>query len=546
MRLSLRTATTYKKALRAAAGITLLCLLGGSPAAQASASPSPSQIEADALVDILLTQAFSDISAVPSQNQVEPNVPAAALPTQASSDKPVIPPQDKIVQNVWVDVPLTQIFRDIATQTNTMIAVCSHVPDQLVSLDFGEGRSLQECLKELVAGRGLVVFQKNRNFYLVSCGNPSCPSFMEVADSQRIYLKYINAKGLISSLPKPIQSYVSVGERTNEVFVYAAPDVMENIKNIIKILDIPQQQIVLEVLVVELWDSASDEFGLDWGIQNDHLDVSMTEGLGYFTGLARYTSVPQNAMSGVMLTLRSLVSKERADIRARPRVATLNGQSASIDISLDEYFTIVTDAYGPNALLRTELQVIKSGIMLNITPNIGEKGDITVDVLTEVSDVAERQNQIQGNESGNLPLVKRRKVDTNVRVKDGDAIIIGGLVETQQKSVDKRVPVLSSIPLVGGLFTARENQTVNKEVVIFITPRIMQEGKTPFADRNNKINVSQELQQLRDTPPTVKDEISWADLNEAAGKYFLQKQPYAALDESQEHTNPGNVPSQYQ
>jgi type II secretory pathway component GspD/PulD (secretin) len=427
-----------------------------------------------------------------------------------------------------------------------MIAVCSHVPDQLVSLDVGEGRSLQECLKELVAGRGLVVFQKNRNFYLVSCGNSSCPSFMEVADSQRIYLKYINAKGLISSLPKPIQSYVSVGERTNEVFVYAAPDVMENIKNIIKILDIPQQQIVLEVLVVELWDSASDEFGLDWGIQNDHLDVSMTEGLGYFTGLAKYTSVPQNAMSGVMLTLRSLVSKERADIRARPRVATLNGQSASIDISLDEYFTIVTDAYGPNALLRTELQVIKSGIMLNITPNIGEKDDITVDVITEVSDVAERQNQIQGNESGNLPLVKRRKVDTNVRVKDGDAIIIGGLVETQQKSVDKRVPVLSSIPLVGGLFTAKENQTVNKEVVIFITPRIMQEGKTPFADRNSKINVSQELQQLRDTPPTVKDEISWADLNEAAGKYFLQKQPYAALDESQEHTNPGNVPSQYQ
>jgi type II secretory pathway component GspD/PulD (secretin) len=298
--------------------------------------------------------------------------------------------------------------------------------------------------------------------------------------------------------------------------------------------------------VVELWDSASDEFGLDWGIQNDHLDVSMTEGLGYFTGLARYTSVPQNAMSGVMLTLRSLVSKERADIRARPRVATLNGQSASIDISLDEYFTIVTDAYGPNALLRTELQVIKSGIMLNITPNIGEKGDITVDVITEVSDVAERQNQIQGNESGNLPLVKRRKVDTNVRVKDGDAIIIGGLVETQQKSVDKRVPVLSSIPLVGGLFTAKENQTVNKEVVIFITPRIMQEGKTPFADRNSKINVSQELQQLRDTPPTVKDEISWADLNEAAGKYFLQKQPYAALDESREHTNPGNVPAQYQ
>jgi hypothetical protein len=540
----LRIATAYKNTFRMAAGITLLCLLGGYPAPYLFASPSQSQIDADTLVDVLLAQTFSDIPAVPSQGQADPNVPANTLAAQAFGNISTAQPQDKIVQNVWVDIPLTQIFRDISTQTGAMIAVCSHVPDQLVSLDIGDGRPLQKCLQELVAGRGLVVFQKSKHFYLVSCGSSSCPSFMEVADSQRIYLKYINAKGLMSSLPRPMQSYVSVGERTNEVFVYAACEVMENIKKMVNILDIPQQQVVLEVLVVELWDSASDEFGLDWGFQDEHTEVAMTEGLGYFTGLARYTSVPQNAMSGVFLTLRSLVAKERADVRARPRVATLNGQSASIDISLDEYFTIVTDAYGPNALLRTELQVIKSGIQLNITPNIGEKGDITVDVITEVSDVAERQNQIQGNESGNLPLVKRRKVDTNVRVKDGDAIIIGGLVETQQKSIDKRVPVLSSIPLVGGLFTAKESSTVNKEVVIFITPRIMQEGRIPFAERNSKVNVTEELQQLRETSPTAKDKLSQADLNEAAGKKRLQNQPQALLDEMKAPAKSGDVPAQ--
>ena len=237
----------------------------------------------------------------------------------------------------------------------------------------------------------------------------------------------------------------------------------------------------------------------------------MREGLGHFTSIARYTSVPKNEMTDILFTLRLLVAKEKADIRARPRVATLNGQPASIDITLDEYFTIVTDAYGPTALLRTELQVIKTGVLLNILPNIGEDGDITVEVLTEVSDVAARQNEIQGNKAGALPLVKRRKASTNVRVKDGDAIVIGGLVETQQKSIDKRVPVLSSIPLIGGLFTSKESESVNKEVVIFITPRIMKEGKTAFANQHKKIGIEKELNSLRENSensPVNPDEIN--------------------------------------
>jgi type II secretory pathway component GspD/PulD (secretin) len=434
----------------------------------------------------------------------------------AAAPIPVTPAQSQMVQNVWVDIPLTQIFRDISMQTGTVIAACPHVPDQLISLDVGEPKPIQECLKELVAGRGLTVSKKREDFYLITCGNTSCPAFMEIADSQRIYLKYISAKHLMSSLPRPIQPYVSCGERTNEILVYAAQDAADNIKNIVNKLDIPQQQVVLEVLVVELDENGAEEFSLDWAYQDEHNTFAMKDGLGAFTSLAKYTSVPENEMTSILFTLRSLVAREKADIRARPRVATLNGQPASIEIMLDEYFTIVTDVYGPTSLLRTELQVIKSGVMLNIIPNIGDEGDITVDVLTEVSDVAARQNEIQGNKSGNLPIVKRRKASTKVRVKDGDAIVIGGLVETQQKNLDKRVPILSSIPIIGGIFTSKESATVNKEVVIFITPRIIKDGASPLADRNKKINVEQELKQLRQDPQAANCEKPLPDPNTIA------------------------------
>jgi len=403
-----------------------------------------------------------------------------------------------MVNNVWVDVPLTQVFRDISVETGVVIALCPHVPDPLISLDAGLGKPLEECLQELVAGRGLFIYPRNKRFHLISCADPMCPSFIEIADSKRLYLKYITAKHLISSLPLSFRQYVSSGERPNEMLIYTVPEIMGRIMEIVAKLDIPRPQVVLEVLVVELWEEASEEFGLDWEYSDRHNSLSMTAGLSAFTGIAHYTSVPQDKLTELLFTLRALVGENKASIRSRPRVATLNGQKATIDISLDEYFTVVTDLYGSTGTLRTELEIIKSGVSLDITPHIGDNNDITVDVITEVSDVASRQNQIAGNESGDLPIVRRRKVDTCVRIKQGDAIVIGGLIETQERSENKSVPILSLIPLLGGIFKTVDNITVEKEVIIFITPRLVEEGKNPLSDRHDLLNVEQELEALRE------------------------------------------------
>jgi len=157
--------------------------------------------------------------------------------------------------------------------------------------------------------------------------------------------------------------------------------------------------------------------------------------------------------------------------------------------------------------LRTELEVIKSGVLLNITPHIGNNGDITVEVLTEVSDVASRQNKIAGNESGNLPIVRRRKADTTVRVTQGDAIVIGGLIETQERSEDKRVPLLSSIPLIGGIFKTTKSIALQKEVVIFITPRLIHQGENPSSNKHALISVEKERQILSESPVALKEQL---------------------------------------
>jgi len=223
----------------------------------------------------------------------------------------------------------------------------------------------------------------------------------------------------------------------------------------------------------------------------------MTEGAAGFTGFGSYASIAASHLTGLSATLRALVAEKKASIRSRPRVATLNGQKATIDISLDEYFTIITDLNGSS--FRTDLQVIKSGVMMEITPYIGDNDDITVDVLTEVSDVASRRNSSgSNNSSGDLPVIRRRKADTCVRVKEGDAIVIGGLIETQDSTNHKRVPLLSDIPVAGGIFKSKQDSTTKKEVMIFITPQLIREGENATASNSNKlINEVNEIGNLR-------------------------------------------------
>jgi hypothetical protein len=401
-----------------------------------------------------------------------------------------------LVENVWIDTPLTQIFRDISVQTGKTIALCPHVPDQLVSLDAGAGKPLDICLNELIAGRGLYVFQRSQGFYLITCGKSSCPSFLEIANNKRICLRYVSAKHLKACLPSPFQPYVSAGERPNEILVCAIPEIICQIENIIKEIDVARPQVVLEVLVTEVWETENEDFGTDWQFNQDNLFLSLTESSNAFTGVVNYTSIPKTKCTSVLANLRMLIEKEKAIIKSRPRVATIDGQEAEIDISLDEYFTIATDVDG--TVLRTELQVIKSGMLLRMTPHVGDNNDITVDVTTEVSDVATRQSSVNASSGSNdLPVIRRRRVNTNVRINEGDAIVIGGLIESQENKTDRKIPFLSDIPVIGGLFGSKQSEIIEKEVVIFITPRIIRDNKTNFSDRHKFIDINEEVNLMK-------------------------------------------------
>jgi type IV pilus assembly protein PilQ len=165
-------------------------------------------------------------------------------------------------------------------------------------------------------------------------------------------------------------------------------------------------------------------------------------------------------------SLKALIQDGKVKIRANPRVATLEGQKASIIIGKEQYYVIVTGlapySYG-------QLERIPVGVSLNMTPYISDKGEITVEIQPEVSDVV-------GTGATGLPVVSKRSVTTTIRVKDGETIVIGGLLQKNESTVRRKIPLLGDIPILGLLFSRTDRRVDEVETVIFITPHILTEG----------------------------------------------------------------------
>lgn len=167
--------------------------------------------------------------------------------------------------------------------------------------------------------------------------------------------------------------------------------------------------------------------------------------------------------------MKLLCETNSATILANPRVTAMDGKKAEIKVTTEEYFKITT---GPAQYAYATIEAIESGIMLEMTPHIGTGGEITLEVTPEVSDVV-------GVGAEGLPMITRRKAATTVRVKDGGTVVIGGLANSTTHDMVSKVPLLGDIPVLGGLFKSTEAKRSTRDILIFITPRLLAENGSP-------------------------------------------------------------------
>ncbi|MFI5360455.1 MAG: secretin N-terminal domain-containing protein [Elusimicrobiota bacterium] len=312
---------------------------------------------------------------------------------------------------------------------------------------------------------------------------------------------------------------IEIEPRTNQLIVTDIPEVFPQVEEIIHELDRKAPQVMIEAQIVEIDSTRTRNLGFEWG--------GPTGELASFTGGQRDTSFPLNLpqnlgnthffdplnpsggiisslqnsgsstagnttaggtpvisqggylktsvldLSQLQITLRALVERSEGRFLGKPKIMTLNNKTATIQISANEAVALITNqssAGGALAQQSVTPERYDTGVILKVTPQINKEGYITMLLQPSYTDVQAAAVSTASNPIFNP--VKRQAV-TMVRVKNGQTLVMGGLLSSIETKDVRKVPFLGYIPLIGWLFTSDSNTRTNTDLVIFITPTIV-------------------------------------------------------------------------
>lgn len=275
-------------------------------------------------------------------------------------------------------------------------------------------------------------------------------------------LNYIKAEDAQKSISGVLKSDgLAVDTQSNSILFSGSQRDEEKLKSLISKIDIPGQQVTIEAKIVSIDLSKTGEFGFKWSWD----DFPSSDGT--YDGVLH---LGHGYTSSFQTTLAAQVTKGDAQILATPKVMTLPGKEATIFIG--DSVPVVTESISDGESTYSTTYV-DAGVKLNFTPIISNDGYITTNIHAEVSSAT------LVDELTNYKITSRT-VDTTSRMKAGDSLIIGGLINNSDETTYTEVPLLSKIPVLGQLFKNKKVSKDKTEVVIVITAYLSDSGKAPI------------------------------------------------------------------
>ncbi len=317
-------------------------------------------------------------------------------------------------------------------------------------------RSSQDIIDNIVSAYGFA-FREVDGICMISEGIPKKPSSYLLSDIDTISTQYVVASQAKSLFPVFLQDNVKTNMAQNAVVLSAPSQVLKKFREDIAQFDVPAAQIMIDVLVVEFTNVDKDEFDFSMNWSNADNAASVLSA----TGDLRFNRVT-NLDPDFYLRLRALREQQKARVRANPRIATVSGKEAEVFVGVQQYLSTPIET----SQRRTSYS-IDAGVKLEITPWTGGDGEIIVEVRPEISTLS------APDPTTGLPDKSSRSARTVVRVKDGETIIIGGLLQDEMRETRGKVPVLGSVPIVGRLFRTKKIVRTKTDLFVFISPRIL-------------------------------------------------------------------------
>jgi type IV pilus assembly protein PilQ len=306
---------------------------------------------------------------------------------------------------------------------------------------------------------------------------------------------------------------IAVDDRTNTLLVQDTADRLEDIRRMVRALDVPIKQVLIESRIVVVNDDFSRDLGVRLGLtgyrENGTDGAAVISGTGTGTDTMVNSIVDNLGTSGqitpvelpiltdrynvnvpiaeaavrfslavlerdylVDLELTALEAEGRGEIVSTPRVITANQKEARIEQGVEIPYQQSASSGA------TTVQFKKAVLSLEVTPQITPDNNIIMDLRVHKDNVG--QVISTGGLGGTVPSIDTRAVETQVLVEDGQTVVLGGIYETERTETINKVPFLGDIPAVGVLFRSKSVRNDKSELLIFVTPRILEEGSTIY------------------------------------------------------------------
>lgn len=335
-----------------------------------------------------------------------------------------------------------------------------------------------------------------------------------------VYLKNAPAKETAESLNKAVtnlrisgaldatqQVQIAADEGTNSLIISASAQDYEVISDIVEKLDIVREQVLVEMLIMEISEEGLKEIGIDWATLDDAVAGSIRffastnfgPRVDFASGDLEGLSVGMWKKSGTTTNIGSIITaleKETGvNILSTPHIMTSNHQKAKIIVGENRPFvtesriTETTDLLTPTVIKTYEYKDV--GISLEIVPHISQDGLVRLEIDSEFTKLVET------TASSDTPTTAKRQAQTVVSMNSGSTIVIGGLIRDDKTTVEKKIPFVGDIPVLGNLFKHNKDEVQKTNLLIFITPYVMvsQEDLNQITDKK-KNEMKPEMEKL--------------------------------------------------
>lgn len=394
-----------------------------------------------------------------------------------------------------------QVLRLLARQAKINMVVSDQLPkDSTVTMRLEDVTALQ-AIAIIVKAKGLFMDKIDNVYYVKTDAERA----KEPTESDAYQFSYSRAKDIAPLLESQLSSKdkPQVDERTNTIFYREVRSNIDAMRKLLVTIDKPTKQVMIEARLVEVTSNPKQSYGINWGgvVGNADRAQSVTYGaassttssssggtgstsgavqlnnfasrtlgsaFGPLFGQFSILSVPQ-----MTLTLRMLNEDADAEFLANPRVVTADNQQAKIEITRAQPVPQLNFNEQTATAVFGGFQDKKFGNTLVVRPSVNKDNFITLSVKPEISNKVGDSTFVFAGATVASPIIDTRTLESNVLIRSGDTLAIGGLLQDEVTKARNKVPVVGDIPVLGYLFQERLNARTKRNLLVFVTPTII-------------------------------------------------------------------------